>query len=108
MSVGNLNCSALYSRLLTHEKLDYTCGILPVTRVDKSVDQLGDDFDMQKLNGVARGAYEHYNASRMDGLPVGIQVVGQRLQEEKVLAYMNIVEGALAQSSRSYELLSID
>lgn len=77
-------------------------------RVDKSLDQLGESFDMQKLNGVARGAYEYYDARRMHGLPVGIQIVGQRLQEEKVLGYMSIIEEALAQSSHKYELLSIE
>jgi len=33
-----------------------------------------------------------YDANIMHGLPIGVQIVGQRLQEEKVLEGMKIVE----------------
>ena len=92
---------------LIAQKLDYTCGILPVTHVEKSLDELDIGFDLRKLNGIAQGAYKHYDAGQMHGLPVGIQVVGQRLQEEKVLAYMSIVETALESDGHRYELLKI-
>lgn len=61
---------------------------------------------MKKLNGVARGAYKHYDAERMHGLPVGVQVVGRRLEEEKVLAVMKRIEDALGEDK--YQLLEID
>lgn len=79
---------------------------MPITHVDKSVDQLPDTFDINKLNGVAQGAYKHYDATAMHGLPVGVQIVGQRLQEEKVLAIMKRVEEALG--NEKYQLLEID
>jgi len=60
------------------------------------------------LNGVAKGAYKHYNADEMHGLPVAIQVVGQRLQEEKVLAIMERVESALEIHGGKYTLLEIE
>lgn len=44
----------------------------------------------------------------MHGLPVGVQVVGQRLQEEKVLAVMESVENLLEAEGKKYELLEID
>ncbi|KAK0632067.1 amidase signature domain-containing protein [Immersiella caudata] len=83
--------------------LDYTAGVLPVTRVDKTVDALPKGLIIKKLNGVARGAYKHYDAEKMQGLPVGVQVVGRRLEEEKVLAVMQVVEDALGKEK--YELL---
>ncbi|KAK3394599.1 amidase signature domain-containing protein [Podospora didyma] len=85
--------------------LDYTAGVLPITHVDKTLDKLPTTFNLKKLNGVARGAYKLYNAERMHGLPVGVQVVGRRLEEEKVLAVMKRLENALGDDK--YELLDI-
>lgn len=42
----------------------------------------------------------------MHGLPVGVQVVGRRLEEEKVLAAMKRLEDALG--DEKYDLLAID
>lgn len=64
------------------------------------------DFKIKKLNGVARGAYKLYNANEMDGLPVGVQVIGRRLEEEKVLVLMKRVEDALGDDK--YKLLEVD
>ncbi|KZF22458.1 amidase signature enzyme [Xylona heveae TC161] len=88
--------------------LDYTSGVLPVTRVDQSLDQLPKSFRLSSLNGVARGAYVHYDATKMHGLPVGVQVVGQRLQEEKVLSIMQRIEDALDRRGGKYELMAIE
>lgn len=79
---------------------------MPVTHVDKALDQLPSNFSLKKLNGVAYGAYKHYDATAMHGLPVGVQVVGQRLEEEKVLAVMARIEESLGEEK--YELLAID
>jgi Amidase len=79
---------------------------MPITHVDKSLDQLPSNFSLRKLNGVAYGAYKHYDATAMHGLPVGVQVVGQRLQEEKVLAIMKRIEDALGEDK--YQLMGID
>lgn len=77
-----------------------------MTHVDKTKDKLPATFNFKKLNGVARGAYKHYDAEAMHGLPVGVQVVGRRLEEEKVLAAMKVVEAALGDDK--YQLLEID
>ncbi|KAL8835972.1 MAG: hypothetical protein Q9170_003095 [Blastenia crenularia] len=90
------------------DALDYTAGILPVTRVDPALDGLPSDFSLSFLNGVAKGAYKHYDASKMHGLPVGVQIVGQRLQEEKVLAVMETVENCLDAEGKKYRLLEIE
>ena len=44
----------------------------------------------------------------MHGLPVAVQVVGQRLQEEKVLAVMERVEAALEKRGSKYQVLEIE
>lgn len=79
-----------------------------MTHVSAIEDALPTSFSVSKLNGVARGAYKHYDAVRMAGLPVGVQIVGQRLQEERVLAAMEVVEAALEKHNGKYELLTID
>lgn len=79
-----------------------------MTHVDRALDRLPTTtFRFQDLNGVAQGAYKHYDADRMHGLPVAVQVVGQRLQEERVLAFMQRVEAALEKHGGKYELLEI-
>lgn len=42
----------------------------------------------------------------MHGLPVGVQVIGRRLEEEKVLALMERVEDALGDDT--FKLLDVD
>ncbi|KAJ4364094.1 hypothetical protein N0V83_009549 [Neocucurbitaria cava] len=88
--------------------LDYTAGIIPVTHVDPLKDALPSTFNFKKLNGVAQGAYKHYDAVKMAGLPVAVQVVGRRLEEEKVLAIMERVEDALDKHGGKYQLLEVD
>lgn len=44
----------------------------------------------------------------MDGLPVGVQVVGQRLEEEKVLSVMARCEDALEKNGGKYDLLEVE
>ena len=81
---------------------------MPITHVNKVLDKLPATFQFNKLNGVAKGAYQHYDAEEMDGLPVAVQVVGQRLQEEKVLAIMERIEEALIETGGKYDLLKIE
>lgn len=79
---------------------------MPVTHVDKALDDLPAGFNIKKLNGVSQGAYKLYDAQAMQGLPVGVQVVGRRLEEEKVLAAMKRLEDALGDDK--YDLLAVD
>lgn len=79
-----------------------------MTHVDRTLDQLPGTFRFKDLNGVAKGAYVHYDAEKMHGLPVAVQIVGQRLQEEKILAIMERVEAALEETGGKYDLLEIE
>jgi len=79
--------------------LDYSAGILPVTHVDKKLDALPDDFtssdQFKSFSSMAKSAYSVYDAEKMHGLPLGVQVAGRRLEEEKVLEGMQVIESAL-------------
>ena len=86
--------------------LDYTAGVIPVTKVDAVADQLHDGW--KAPNGVAKGAYKHYDSQQMAGLPCAVQIVGRRLEEEKVLKYMAIVQEALKENGNVYEMLEVE
>ncbi len=51
----------------------------------------------KSLSSIAKAAYGVYDAEKMHGLPLGVQVVGRRLEEEKVLEGMQVIESALRQ-----------
>jgi Asp-tRNA(Asn)/Glu-tRNA(Gln) amidotransferase A subunit family amidase len=44
----------------------------------------------------------------MEGLPCAVQVVGRRLQEEKVLGCMKVLEDALRDDGVVYQHLEVD
>lgn len=92
--------------ILVRGQLDYTAGVLPITYVDRSLDKLS---PCESRNGIEASAYKMYDADEMHGLPVGVQVVGRRLEEEKVLAGMRVVEQVVrmerGREGRVFELL---
>jgi hypothetical protein len=88
---------ASYSAL--QNVLDMPSGVIPVTKVDRDLDKqiegvswLGPDAHI----GYAEKMYRrHYDPDQMHGLPVGIQVFGERFQDEKVLGCMRVVDECL-------------
>ncbi|EPQ53512.1 hypothetical protein GLOTRDRAFT_111687 [Gloeophyllum trabeum ATCC 11539] len=70
--------------------LDYAAGVMPVTHVDCELDALDKSF--VAMNAIER-AYKNYDADKMHGLPIGVQVVGRRFEEEKVMEGMKIIDG---------------
>lgn len=87
-------------------QLDYSAGVLPITHVDRDRDTLLGR--VKARNAIEAGQYKMYDASKMHGLPVGVQVVGKRLEEEKVLEGMKIIENCLMADGKTYTLLEID
>lgn len=75
-----------------------------MTHVDRNLDQLK---GFKAKNQIEAGAYRMYDATSMHGLPVGVQIVGRRLEEENVLAGMKVIEGALAKNGKQYQLLDV-
>ncbi|KAI9672939.1 MAG: Acetamidase [Caeruleum heppii] len=74
--------------------LDYTSCVIPVTHVDKELDIV--DPEYQFLNSQDKSVWESYDPDVYDGTPVAIQVIGRRLQEEKVLALSELLTDALS------------
>ena len=81
--------------------VDYPAGVIPVTKVDPNKDALPKDFKAQ--NHVEKGAYKNYQVEKMAGLPVGVQIIGRRLEEEWTLKGMELVEDALHKIDVNYE-----
>ncbi|KAL1610211.1 hypothetical protein SLS60_001876 [Paraconiothyrium brasiliense] len=69
--------------------LDYTSVVVPVTEVDKEIDVV--DVGYKPLDERDKKSYESYDPSIYDGAHVGVQLVGRRFQEEKMLAIAEYV-----------------
>ncbi|KAF9558563.1 amidase signature enzyme [Agrocybe pediades] len=83
--------------------LDYSAGVLPITQVASCLDVLS---PFKPRNAIEKAAYRNYSADSMHGLPVGVQVVGQRLEEEKVMEGMKIIQRLLKDDGLGYVLLN--
>ena len=81
--------------------VDYPAGVIPVTKVDPVKDMLPRDF--KPRNHIEKGAYKNYQAEKMGGLPVGVQIIGRRLEEEWTLKGMELVEEALHKIGVRYD-----
>lgn len=64
--------------------LDYTAVTIPVTIASKATDKYEDGY--KPLSDQDKQAYDAYDADMYDGAHVSIQLIGRRLQEEKMLA----------------------
>lgn len=77
-----------------------------MTKVDRDLDALPEDFtstpEYKAMNSIAKTAYSVYDSSKMHGLPVGVQIVGRRMEEEKVLEGMKVAEAALKECGLEY------
>jgi amidase len=86
---------------LLYNVVESPVGVVPVMRVDPARDELSDEWraapgnGSKILEGAVYGPNGAYNATAMAGLPVGVQVVGQPWEEEKVLAIMHVIDAAL-------------
>lgn len=69
--------------------LDYTSVVIPVTNVDKSIDTKAENF--QAVNDMDQKTQDAYDPEIYHGAHVSIQLVGRRLEEEKMLAIAKYV-----------------
>ena len=79
--------------------LDYTSCTIPTTTVDKKVDVVNKSF--KPVSEQDRELQEDYDPEIYHGAHVAVQLVGRRLQEEKVLALSEYVGGAIAESKNT-------
>lgn len=77
-----------------------------MTYVNRESDALSEDFqksqEYKRMCAPAKGAYAVYDAAAMHGLPVGVQVIGRRFEEERVLQAMKVIEHALEECGRKF------
>jgi len=82
--------------------VDSPVGTIPVTRVDAFKDELTEGWFNSPGHGskilerdIFEGKNPIYNAKKMANIPVGVQIVGKRWEDEKVISMMHIVDQAL-------------
>lgn len=96
---------ALGTGTLFYNILDCPVGSIPVTCVDPKLDTLPKDWlsratnipSSKEINKLLCGEKWGYNVNKMEGLPVGIQLIGKRWEDEKVIEMMKVVDAALGE-----------
>lgn len=76
--------------------LDYPAVVFPVCKVDKEVDQLDDKG--KALSGLDEDNRKLWDLEEFHGMPVGLQLVGRRFEDEKILGileHINDVTGSV-------------
>ncbi|KAG6813163.1 hypothetical protein H0H92_013570 [Tricholoma furcatifolium] len=99
---GCYRFSPLAAATILYNVLDYPAGCVPVTHVDPSKDQITQEWITEPGHGssfLENGVYHSktpiYDPVQSAGMPIGIQIVGKKWEEEKVLAMMQVVDDAL-------------
>ncbi|PVF99329.1 amidase signature enzyme [Serendipita vermifera] len=108
---ATMTLSPLANGTFYYNIVDSPVGVIPVTRVDPEKDQLSTEWtklgeQLRKtgyegstiINGNVygvNGVGGVYDPTKMKGLPVGVQVVGRKWEDEKVVAIMHVVDKAL-------------
>ncbi|KAJ7180614.1 amidase [Mycena filopes] len=91
---------ALLSATSLYNVVNSPCGAMPVTRVDPAKDMLTEEWTKAPSPSLVErrlyfGRNPVYDPVKMKGMPVGVQIVGRRWEDEKVLAMMQVVDTAL-------------
>ena len=80
-----------YTQLLN--MLDYPVCVVPVTNVDAKVDVPNTSY--KPVNETDEQVWKAYEPKTFDGMPISVQVIAPRLEEENVLAYADVLDRAL-------------
>ncbi|KDQ10328.1 hypothetical protein BOTBODRAFT_36230 [Botryobasidium botryosum FD-172 SS1] len=101
---ANKDVAALAGATLLYSLLDTPVGTISVSRVDPAKDQLTEEWRALRASHggstilqskLYDGPNAIYNPEKMKGLPVGVQVVGKKWEDEKVVAFMHVIDKAL-------------
>ncbi|KAH8674621.1 amidase signature domain-containing protein [Tricladium varicosporioides] len=71
--------------------LDYPAVVFPVSKVDKKRDILDETF--KPMTDIDEENQKLYDPDMFDGLPISLQLVGRRFDDEKVLAILEYLKG---------------
>jgi len=91
-----------YMYTMVFNVLDYPCMVIPVTTADKHVDVVNANFE--SLNDDDKTTQELYDPELYDGSHVCVQLVGRRLQEEKVVALSEYISERLRETKAATKL----
>ncbi|KAK9489414.1 amidase signature domain-containing protein [Lipomyces doorenjongii] len=75
--------------------LDYTSVVIPVTKADPAIDVATPAPGNGLFKAIEQKLWEDYVPEDFTNGPVGIQVIGGRLEEERMLAVAGVVDAAL-------------
>lgn len=78
--------------------LDNTALVIPGGKVDQDIDLPRDDpavVSYEPRNDLDKWNWDLYDPVLGHGMPVGLQIVGRRLEEEKVLGAAKVIESVL-------------
>jgi amidase len=81
--------------LIVWNLLDFAACTLPVTFADKNIDKARDMREFKSMSEIDVKIQADYDPEFYHGAPVSLQLVGKRLEEEKVLEMVEIVADAL-------------
>ncbi|KAF2811031.1 amidase [Mytilinidion resinicola] len=70
--------------------LNYPAVVFPVSKVDAGVDVKDGAYEPKR--GVDRDNWDLYDPHKFDGLPISLQLVGRRYEDEKVLAILEYIK----------------
>lgn len=74
--------------------LDYSVGTFPVTRASKDIDSKHPRLEFYSKTD--ENIWKDYDPEETDGGVVGLQLVGRKFQEEKVIEMLRVVDSALS------------
>ncbi|EIN06088.1 amidase [Punctularia strigosozonata HHB-11173 SS5] len=99
--------SGLAHATVLYNIVDCPVGVLPVTRVDPKRDALTPEWTKARPGATGSALLEGmlyrdrrpaYDAAKLAGMPVGVQLVGRRWEEENVVEMMKVLDRALGVS----------
>ncbi|KAL9610378.1 MAG: hypothetical protein Q9167_004918 [Letrouitia subvulpina] len=72
--------------------LDYPAVVFPVTKVDKEVDAIEPGYKHEPMSELDSENWARYDPDVFHGLPVSLQLVARRFEDEKVLAVLEYIQ----------------
>ncbi|OWB55847.1 hypothetical protein B5S28_g1731 [[Candida] boidinii] len=87
----NMKTAGFYTRFLNI--LDYTVLTIPVTQADKSIDLKDENY--KPTSAMDENNYNYYDPELYDSMPVVLQIVCRRYEEEKAIKLAKIIQESL-------------
>lgn len=80
--------------------MDFPGVTLPITTTSKDLDQKENHLPASYYDKNDKQIWDDYDAERSHGIPAGLQLIGRRLEEEKLLAVASVLDDLIQPSNR--------